>query len=32
MAKLLPIIIGFVLCIGTAIVLAIHAGSKKPDE
>ena len=32
MAKMLPIAIAFVLCIGTAIVLALYARSKEPEE
>lgn len=31
MGQYIPVIIGFVICIGTALVLAFYAKSKKPD-
>ena len=31
MARLLPIIIGFVICIAAALILALYANSKEPD-
>jgi hypothetical protein len=31
MARLLPIIIGFLLCIGAALLLAFNAKGKGPD-